>query len=387
MEKSHLQHDAKGQYYSICFQTITPEKTQEILQHLSNRDATIECFQIRACEISNLDFSEILRRIKNSGVKRLFIHSQNLNEFICRNIVETLQSPALIELKLEKIILPIIGFGLIFTAIRFSALNSLVIEDCEIPNETLRTLFENINHNQLHDLDLSKNKLGNESIAWLFQSTNWSLSSLNVLRLSQCFLFDEALQTLGLILIQNPNIQELDISMNTFTSVGMEYLKQSFINGCKLEHLYVSDCELDDHAITVLSEGLINSKFLKSLFLDSNEFSDACTLQLHLTVKQILSLEILYLAGNFGLTDECFGNILKCAKNHPRLSVVSIEETNISDNLKHELDLILEKQQRLLTKIFVLICAIDILPSYSVSSPLKILNLNILKRIAHNFFM
>ena len=343
----------------------------------------------------------LLTKLLAYQVKRLSIHSQTLSNLSINHLTNLLNSEhCLIKLKLENVIFE--NFVSFFQQFSNFSLEILEIQDCPtISKHHLRILIENLNFNCLQELTLSELSLGDDFMQ-IFGANlqDRGRNELKVLRLVECDLSDEELLLFGSFFSQNlfNFLEELDLSSNQF-------LEESFLQLCEalrikrfgaLRKLFFAECGLTDACLLELSQSLPYSK-ITLLYLESNRFTSASVINglLKLGVENTLTMESIYLDENIEIIDISEALFLNSIRNHPRLSVFSLEGTNVSDALKIKIDQLLSFQQNLNVRIVVLFCALlnsnkieDSCSSSSVSKKLDkdhfklLLNLKIIKLLA-----
>ena len=351
----------------MTFQALTQPDTEAILERIRD-DHWLTWFELRNCSITNIHLSSILSQLIHSQVKHISFQSQTFSTVHCGQLFEAINNNAnIISLTLIKITLTAPGFQTLFQ--NLGSLEMLVFEESDIPSVFIPQLVQNFQRpeSRLHSLNLSKNmNIGNELFTHLLQCDDRSLSKLRKLSLSDCALTDDGLRLFAMILTREScQLEEIDLSSNPkITVIGVKNLclglsdrRSSF-----LSHLSLGDCELDNACLIEICKVLPRLK-LKSLFLDSNDFTDdiVCN-ELTVALETNGYLETVYLDGNIEISDRSIPRLFQSLKTHPRLFVFSLEDTEVSDQLKFQIENLLHFQQNFIVRLMVIICSVYDVP-------------------------
>uniref|UniRef100_A0A9J8CCG2 NACHT, LRR and PYD domains-containing protein 12-like n=1 Tax=Cyprinus carpio carpio TaxID=630221 RepID=A0A9J8CCG2_CYPCA len=310
--------------------------------------------------LKELDLSN--SRLTDSGVKLLSAglkssHCQlnimrlcgcNLTGESCESLSSALQSSnsVLRELDLSNNDLQDFGVKLLsdglksqncqLEILRFSVCN-LTAQSCESLSSVLQS-----SNSVLRELDLSNNHLQNSGMKLLFDGLK--SCKLEILRFSACNLTAQSCESLSSVLKSSIcTLRELDLSNNDLQDSGVKMLSDG-LKSCKLETLRFSTCNLTAQSCESLSSVLQSSNcVLRELDLSNNDLQDSGVKLLSEGLKSPnCLLEILRLSGCM-VTEEGCGHVsstltsnpslreLDLSYNHPGDSGVKI----LSDTLKH----------------------------------------------------
>ncbi|KAK7172076.1 hypothetical protein R3I93_004390 [Phoxinus phoxinus] len=165
-------------------------------------------------------------------------------------------------------------------------LEILRLKNCGVTSEGCAALAEALKSNplSLRELDLGWNKLGDSGVQQLFVALENPNCKLEVLRLRDCNITVEGCAALASTLKSNPShLRELDLSQNKPRTRGVKMLCTAMEKpDCKLEILRLENCGLTDEACDVLASALrSNSSHLRELDLHMNNLGHS--------TKQLLS--------------------------------------------------------------------------------------------------
>ena len=129
---------------------------------------------------------------------------------------------------------------------------------------------------QLEDVSLEYNNIGNTGCAALGTTiTGWNDSKLKTLNLTSNDIDDEGLRMLLGVMTNCRNLTELKLCCNSFSVVGLRSLS-TFLSSksCILEHLSLSDVDMDNDGAEALAAGLMKFTSLQYLDLSCNMIGD-----------------------------------------------------------------------------------------------------------------
>uniref|UniRef100_A0A3Q0SE95 SPRY-associated domain-containing protein n=1 Tax=Amphilophus citrinellus TaxID=61819 RepID=A0A3Q0SE95_AMPCI len=165
-------------------------------------------------------------------------------------------------------------------------LKALLLANCGLSEISCDYLVSALKSNPSHlrELDLSSNNLQDAGVRTLsvgLQSPNWRLESL---RLRLCSLSEVSCGHLAAVLQSNCYLKELDLSQNELQESGVELLSAGLESPkCRLETLRLKDCQITDEGCDSLCLALnSNQQCLRELDLRLNK------LQKHRTEAAVL---------------------------------------------------------------------------------------------------
>ncbi|XP_057696174.1 NACHT, LRR and PYD domains-containing protein 3-like isoform X2 [Corythoichthys intestinalis] len=132
-----------------------------------------------------------------------------------------------------------------------------------------------LNPSRLQELDLSSNDLSDEGVEILSKGLASPHCILQVLDLWNCKLGKGSCHPLASVLSSPSNLKHLDLSENDLLDEGVEILSKGLASPkCILESLDLHDCHLEKGSCHPLASVLISSSNLKHLNLYENDLSD-----------------------------------------------------------------------------------------------------------------
>ncbi|XP_041959929.1 NACHT, LRR and PYD domains-containing protein 12-like isoform X19 [Alosa sapidissima] len=203
-----------------------------------------------------------------------------LTEKSFESVATVLQSPnSLIELDLSQINLKDSGVQLLSKGLSspHCKLQTLRFADCKLPEKScgiVATVLQS--PNSLIDLDLSHNDLGDSGVQLLSKGLSRPHCKLQTLRLAECKLSERSCGIVATFL-QSPNsLKELDLSHNDLQNSGVQLLSKGLSSPhCKLQTLRLAGCKLTDTSCEVVASVLQSPNSLQQLDLSDNDLGDS----------------------------------------------------------------------------------------------------------------
>uniref|UniRef100_A0A8C2F0P5 Uncharacterized protein n=1 Tax=Cyprinus carpio TaxID=7962 RepID=A0A8C2F0P5_CYPCA len=210
--------------------------------------------------------------------------------------------------------------------LRFS-LSNLTAKSCESLSSVLQS-----SNSILRELDLSNNHLQNSGMKLLFDGLK--SCKLEILRFSACNLTAQSCESLSSVLKSSIcTLRELDLSNNDLQDSGVKMLSDG-LKSCKLETLRFSTCNLTAQSCESLSSVLQSSNcVLRELDLSNNDLQDSGVKLLSEGLKSPNSkLEILRLSGCMVTEEGCHYVSLALSLNPSHLRELDLSYNHPGDS-------------------------------------------------------
>ncbi|XP_076137945.1 NACHT, LRR and PYD domains-containing protein 3-like isoform X2 [Alosa pseudoharengus] len=244
----------------------------------------------------------------------------------CKEISSALQSEKslLRDLDLSHNPLKDSGVELLSAGLKHTncRLEKLSLEDCGLSGDSCKEISSALQseNSLLRDLDLSDNPLEDSGTELLSAGLKHTNCRLDILRLDNCNLTDKSCSYLASALktSRSSNIRVLHLSENKLLDSGVELLCSALCHqNCKLEELWLVECNLADKSCSYLASALktSHSSNLRVLDLSYNKLLDSgvellCSALCHQNCK----LEELWLY-SCDLTDESCSYLASALKS------------------------------------------------------------------------
>ncbi|XP_073689459.1 NACHT, LRR and PYD domains-containing protein 12-like [Garra rufa] len=214
--------------------------------------------------------------------KKALFDGCGLDETCCETVSSALQSSDshLTELDLGSNHLQDSGVKLIYDGLKSShcQLNILRLYGCNITAQSCESLSSALqsSNSVLRELDLSNNDLKDTGVKLLSDGLKRN-SKLEILRFSICNLTAQSCESLSLVLrSSNSGLKELDLSNNDLKDHGVKLLSDGLKRNSKLEILRLSGCMVTKEGCDCLSSVLSsNPSHLRELDLSYNHPGDS----------------------------------------------------------------------------------------------------------------
>uniref|UniRef100_A0A452IFH5 Uncharacterized protein n=1 Tax=Gopherus agassizii TaxID=38772 RepID=A0A452IFH5_9SAUR len=214
----------------------------------------------------------------NCKLERLFLESCGLTAACCRDLSSVLSiKPTLTELNLEGNNPGDSGLRLLCEGLKHPACNlqKLRLWYCHLTADGCRDLSSALRTNQsLIELDLGHNKLRDPGVQLLCEGLTHPKCKLHKIRC--CELAGACCGDLSSVLRANPFLTDLELSDNELGDTGAQLLCEGLKHpNCKLQRLRLRICSLTAACCGNLSSVLSTSQTLTEMELWGNELGDS----------------------------------------------------------------------------------------------------------------
>ncbi|XP_048103440.1 NACHT, LRR and PYD domains-containing protein 14-like isoform X3 [Alosa alosa] len=228
---------------------------------------------------------EVLQKVLPAVTSALLKHC-GLSGDSCKEISSALQSEnsLLSELDLSQNPLKDSGVELLSAGLKHinCSLEKLRLEDCGLSGDSCKEISSVLQseHSLLRELDLSDNPLEDSGVELLSAGLKHTNSRLEKLGLYNCNLTDKSCSYLASALktSRSSNLRVLHLSENKLLDSGVELLCSALCHqNCKLEELWLYNCNLTDKSCSYLASALKTSRSsnLRVLHLSENKLLDS----------------------------------------------------------------------------------------------------------------
>ncbi|XP_065138257.1 NLR family CARD domain-containing protein 3-like [Paramisgurnus dabryanus] len=211
------------------------------------------------------------------------------------------------------------------------------LECCKITVEGCVALTSALTSNPSHlrDLNLAYNKFGDSGVKVISDVLKNPDCKLDLLWLMDCNITDEGCVALSSALKSNPShLRKLNLSNNNLGDSGLEHLSAVLEDPqCKLAHLWIHECNITDEGCVALSSALrSNPSHLRRLGLSNNNLGDSGVKLISAVLEDPrCKLEKLKLH-NCNFTDEgCFALTSALRSNPSHLTEFVLSDNNLGD--------------------------------------------------------
>ncbi|XP_067260689.1 ribonuclease inhibitor-like isoform X2 [Chanodichthys erythropterus] len=212
-------------------------------------------------------------------------------------------------------------------------LEKLTLFDCNITTEGCAALTSALRSNShLREVDLSENKIGDEGLTLLSDGLKYPHCKLEKLKLYDCNIADEGCAALTSALRSDSHLRELNLSDNKIGDEGLTLLSDGLKDPhCKLEKLTLYDCNITSEGCAALTSVLRLNSHLKELGLSQNKIGDEGLMLLSDGLKDPhCKLENLWLY-DCNITTESCAALASALRLNSHLREMNLSENKIRD--------------------------------------------------------
>ncbi|XP_067260695.1 ribonuclease inhibitor-like isoform X6 [Chanodichthys erythropterus] len=212
-------------------------------------------------------------------------------------------------------------------------LEKLTLFDCNITTEGCAALTSALRSNShLREVDLSENKIGDEGLTLLSDGLKYPHCKLEKLKLYDCNIADEGCAALTSALRSDSHLRELNLSDNKIGDEGLTLLSDGLKDPhCKLEKLTLWGCNITAEGCDALTSALRSNSHLRELDLSENKIGDEGLMLLSDRLKDPhCKLEKLWLS-QCNITAEGCAALTSALRSSSHLRELNLSENKTGD--------------------------------------------------------
>ncbi|XP_054828523.1 ribonuclease inhibitor isoform X2 [Eublepharis macularius] len=232
-------------------------------------------------ELGDSGLEKLCKGLMNPSCKlqKLWLQNCNLTKACCENLRSVLSTkPSLAELHLGDNRLGTSGVNVLCQGLLDPncQLQKLQLEYCELSARNTEALSAALRtKTSLNELNLSNNKLGDAAVKQLCEGVLDANCNLQSLQLENCRITASSCGDLGTVLSTKPSLKELCIGENKIGDAGAAHLCKGLLNpNCKLEKLWLWECDLSAACCKELAHVIATKETLKEMSLIGNNLKD-----------------------------------------------------------------------------------------------------------------
>ncbi|XP_072892196.1 NACHT, LRR and PYD domains-containing protein 3-like [Hemitrygon akajei] len=206
----------------------------------------------------------------------------------------------------------------------------LNLQQCHIQCEGIERLGPGLHKCQ--ELRLGENELGDSGVNLVSVALRNPECKIQKLELGNIGITDSGAEDLASALSTNPSLTELDLNGNKLGDLGVKLVSAALRNPeCKIQKLWLSKVGLTDSGAEDLASALSTNPSLTELDLSDNELGDSGVKLVSAALRNPeCKIQKLWL-NNVGLTDSGAEDLVSALSTNPSLTVLSLNANSFTD--------------------------------------------------------
>ena len=209
----------------------------------------------------------------------------------------------------------------------YQSLKVIYISNCNITDKAVGDIAAVIYRStQLQEFDVSRNSFRSTGAIKIAKALQ-NISTLTKLYLNNNHVTDLAADDIATVLSRNTQLQELDISENNFQTTGAKTITKALQSGYILRKLYISNNNITAEAADDIAAVIYRSTQLQEVDVSRNSFQSTGAIKIAKALQNISTLTKLYLNNNH-ITDLAADDIATVLSRNTQLQELDISENN-----------------------------------------------------------
>ncbi|XP_026705990.1 ribonuclease inhibitor [Athene cunicularia] len=270
------------------------------------------------------------------SLQTLWLQNCNLTSASCETLCSVLSAqPSLTELHIGGNKLGTAGVKVLCQGMMNPncKLQKLQLEYCELTADSVEALNPALQSKPtLKELQLSNNTLGDTAVKQLCRGLVDASCNLELLHLENCGITSDSCREISAVLSNKSSLVDLSVGDNKIGDSGMALLCQGLMHpNCKIQKLWLWDCDLTSASCKDLSRLISTKETLKEISLQDNNLRDSGMEMLCEALKDPRSkLQELWVR-ECGLTTACCKAISSALSMNKHLKILYMGENKLGD--------------------------------------------------------
>ncbi|KAK2517885.1 ribonuclease inhibitor isoform X1 [Columba livia] len=330
---------------------------------------------IQCEEMNPSRWAELLSTMKSCKTIRL--DDCNLSSSNCEDLCSIINmNPSLTELKLNNNELGDAGMEYLCKGLLMPScsLQKLWLQNCNLTSASCETLCSVLSAQpSLTELHVGDNKLGTGGVKVLCQGMMNPNCKLQKLQLEYCELTGDIVEALNVALQSKPTLKELSLSNNTLGDTAVKQLCRGLVEAsCNLELLHLENCGITSDSCREISAVLSNKSSLIDLSVGDNKIGDSglallCQGLMHPNCK----IQKLWL-WDCDLTSASCKDLSRLLSTKETLTEISLIDNNLRDSGMEMLCQALKDPKSKLQELWIRECGLTTACCKAISSALSV---------------